>query len=225
YGLDAPGPGSAGLVDGFVQVRPDRDPARPVVHRRALRLLGDFQLENVMAASLAATWLGADPGEIGVAMATAVPLPFRLQLLRVVDGVRVYDNAVSTEVESTRQALQALTAGDAGNGRVHWLGGGKSKDGDHGRVARAVAAHAASAHVFGAAAQPFAAAMAGAIPTTAHQHLDDALRAAMAQASPGDAVLFSPAFASFDQYANFRARALAFHALLRERGAADAAHR
>jgi hypothetical protein len=33
-------------------------------------------------------------------------------------------------------------------------------------------------------------------------------------------VLFSPAFASFDQYANFRARAMEFHQWLRERRAA-----
>jgi UDP-N-acetylmuramoylalanine-D-glutamate ligase len=36
----------------------------------------------------------------------------------------------------------------------------------------------------------------------------------LAAAAPGDAVLWSPAFASFDQYPNFRARALEFHALL-----------
>jgi UDP-N-acetylmuramoylalanine-D-glutamate ligase len=35
-------------------------------------------------------------------------------------------------------------------------------------------------------------------------------------------VLFSPAFASFDQYANFRQRAQEFHALLAERSASTA---
>ena len=47
----------------------------------------------------------------------------------------------------------------------------------------------------------------------------DALDTALAGAQPGEAVLFSPAFASFDQYPNFRARALEFHAALRERRA------
>lgn len=220
FSLEAAGPDSAGLVDGFVQLRDGRGPARPVVHRDALRLLGDFQLENVMASSLAASWLGADLGDVGFAMATAQPLPFRLQLLHVIDGVRVYDNAVSTEVESTRQALATLARQGQ---RVHWLGGGKSKDGDHGKVARMVAEHAASAHVFGAAATPFAGAMQAAVPTSAHDALADALAAAMQQARPGDAVLFSPAFASFDQYPNFRARALEFHRLLRERRATNVA--
>ena len=211
FGRDLPAPGGAGEHHGMLLVRPDEAPARPLAHRDALRLLGDFQVENVLAASLAAAWLGADAADIGFAVATAPPLPFRLQLLATVGGVRVYDNGVSTEVESTRHALRTLARGGR---RVHWLGGGKSKDGDHGKVARAIAEHAASAHVFGAAAEPFAA--ASTIPdTTAHTDLAAALASALRAARPGDALLFSPAYASFDQYPNFRARALAFHALLR----------
>ena len=74
------------------------------MHRDALRLLGDFQLENVAAAALAAAWLGAPAHAAGLAFATAAPLPYRLQLLHTVGGVHVFDNSVSTEVESTRQA-------------------------------------------------------------------------------------------------------------------------
>jgi UDP-N-acetylmuramoylalanine--D-glutamate ligase len=201
-----------------VHVRSDDGAAQSVVAREDVPLLGAFQLENVMAASLAAAWLGAAPADIGAAVAAATPLEHRLQLSATIDGVAVYDNGVSTEVESTRQALEGLERPGV---RVHWLGGGKSKDGDHGKVARAVARSAASAHVFGAAAAPFAAQMAGAIPTTAHVALRDALVATLAGAAPGDAVLFSPAFASFDQYPNFRARAAEFQGLLRERRAAD----
>lgn len=214
---DVPGPGSAGIRDGFLVVRPGSDPGEPVVHQHALRLIGDFQLENVLAAGLAARWLCADAHSIGIAMATAAPLPFRLQHLATIDGVHVYDNAVSTEIESTRQALVALRSLHAAGSSVHWVGGGKSKDGDHGKVARAIAEHAASAHVFGAAAEPFAA--ASTVATTGHERLHDALDAALAHAKPGDAVLFSPAFASFDQYPNFRARALEFHSAVRERRA------
>ncbi len=220
FGLEEPGPGGAGLRGGYVTVRPDRAPGRPLVHGDALRLLGRFQLENVAAAALAAAWLGAPAHATGLAFATAAPLPYRLQLLHTVGGVHVFDNSVSTEVESTRQALRAL--GERGR-PVHWLGGGKSKDGDYGAVARAVVEHAASAHAFGAAAAPLRAAVDDAVPITTHERLDDALAAAMARARPGDAVLFSPAFASFDQYPNFRARAREFHELVRQRRAADGA--
>ncbi len=210
FAATTPAPHSAGLLGGFVAVRLEREPAERLVHEGALRLLGAFQVENVMAAALAARCVGGNVHGIGLAMANAVPLPFRLQLIAVQNGVRIYDNGVSTEVESTRSALQAL------RGKVHWLGGGKSKDGDYPTVAAAVLPHIASAHLFGAAAEPMAKQLAGKVTTTVSATLREALPKALAAAAPDDAVLWSPAFASFDQYPNFRARALEFHALLGE---------
>lgn len=211
FAATIPAPHSAGLLVGFVAVRLQRDPAERIVHQDALRLLGAFQVENVMAAALAARCVGGTVHGIGLAMANAAPLPFRLQQIGVQKGVRIYDNGVSTEVESTRSALQAL------RGRVHWLGGGKSKDGDYATVALAVSPHVVSAHLFGASAEPLAKELAGTVPTTVSTTLREALPKALAAAAPGDAILWSPAFASFDQYPNFRARALEFHALLAER--------
>src|SRR5262249_43574661 len=162
----------------------------------------------------AALLLGAQPHATGLALACAMPLPFRLQLLAVLGGVRVYDNGVSTEIESTRSALATIA------GRVHWIGGGKSKAGDFcalsaGAAPRAGAAFAAarlaSPPLFGAAAAPLAAFLQGRVPVNVHDRLPEALASALAAAAPGDAVLFSPALASFDQYPNFRARALEFH--------------
>ncbi len=213
YAATTPAPRSAGLIGGFVALRLDASPGQRIVHADALRLLGAFQVENVMAASLAAHMVGGTAHGIGLAMANAAPLPFRLQLIATKNGVRIYDNGVSTEIESTRSALQTLL------GRVHWLGGGKSKDGDYATVAAALAPHIASAHIFGTAATPLAAALQAlgtTAPTTVSVTLREALQQAVAAARPGDAILWSPAFASFDQYPNFRARALEFHALLAE---------
>lgn len=216
FGPATPAPRSAGLQDGWIALRTGDGPAERIVHEDALRLLGAFQVENVMAASLAARLVGGTPQGIGMAMATAAPLPFRLQLLATHGGVRIYDNGVSTEVESTRSALQSL------RGRVHWIGGGKSKDGDYRTVADAVAPHLASAHLFGAAAAPLAQAIAGRVPTTTSERVPEAFAQALAAAAPGEAVLWSPAFASFDQYPNFRARALEFQALVAGRAATAA---
>lgn len=213
FAMTEPAPDSIGLQDGFVAVRLGRASAEPIVHREALRLLGEFQVENVMAASAAARCVGTAPHAIGLSMANASPLPFRLQLIAVVGGVRVYDNGVSTEIESTRSALQAI------GGRIHWVGGGKSKDGDYATVAAGVLPYITAAHLFGSSAAPLQAAIAGRCTTTVQTTLAEALAAAFTAAAPGDSVLFSPAFASFDQYPNFRARALEFHAWLASRRA------
>ncbi len=208
--FEPPAKSSMGIVDGYLCARLGSEPAVPLLHEDALRLLGSFQRENVLGAAAAALLLGAKVHATGLALATTAPLPFRLQLLTVLDGVRVYDNGVSTEIESTRSALRTL------QGRIHWIGGGKSKDGDYRTVADGVAPHLASAHLFGAAAKPLAEQLAGKTTVTVHDRMPAALAAALAAASPGDAVLFSPAFASFDQYPNFRARALEFHQRIAE---------
>ena len=211
YASTRPQPRSAGIDDGYLCVRIGDGEAERLVHEDALRMIGDFQRENALAAGLAVRLCGGSASSIGLALANVAPLPFRLQLLCTIDGVRIYDNAVSTEVESTRSALRNL------KGRVHWVAGGKSKDGDYRTVAEATAPLVASAHVFGAAAEPLAAELRAAFraqgrAVTVHARIQEALDAALLASAPGDALLFSPAFASFDQYPNFKARALEFHA-------------
>jgi UDP-N-acetylmuramoylalanine--D-glutamate ligase len=184
------------------------DDAGPLCHGDALLLEGKFQRGNALAAALAAHCLGAPRPRIGLGLALARPLPYRLQRLGTVRGVTVYDNAVSTAVESTVSALETLV------GRVHWVGGGKSKDGDDGyrATAAALAGRIESAALFGAAAPLVTAELrARNVVASAHEALEDALDAVLARARAGDLLLFSPAFASFDQFANFRARAQRFH--------------
>ena len=202
---------SAWITDGFLWFDDPTDPG-PLCHVDALELLGRFHQDNAMGAALAARQLGASRHAIGLALATTEALPFRLQFAGLRDGVRIYDNAVSTAIESTESALDSL------HGHVHWVGGGKSKDGAAGyaRCAEVVSSRIASAAVFGAAAQPVSAALlARGVRVSAHDQVEEALDAAAARAHRGEAILFSPSFASFDQFANFTERAARFHAWLR----------
>jgi UDP-N-acetylmuramoylalanine--D-glutamate ligase len=180
-------------------------PTGRILHEDALLLSGGFQVDNVMAAFAAATLLDAGRERTAVALARQRPLRYRLQRVLVHEGIELFDNSVSTEVQSTASALETL-------GRpLHWVGGGKSKDGDFASVAKAIGPNVTTAHVFGAAASPMAELLRGRCPVSAHDRLEDALDASWRAARAGDRVLFSPAFASFDQYANFSVRAEAFH--------------
>jgi UDP-N-acetylmuramoylalanine--D-glutamate ligase len=96
---------------------------------------------------------------------------------------------------------------------VHWVGGGKSKDGDFAGAAAILRPHLRTAFLFGAAAPALAPHLAG-VEVHATDTVTSALAAARARARPGDAILFSPGFASFDQYPNFRARAEHFRGWL-----------
>src|SRR5690606_8479438 len=213
FACRAPGPGEVGIEDGVVVSRlPGAE--GPGLAASALRLLGAFNLENAMAAFAAAVRLGAARHAAAFGIATAPPLPHRLQhVARLPEGIDVFDDAVSTDADSTAAALRTL-AGSV-RGTVHWVGGGKSKDGDFARAAATLRPHVRAAHLFGAAARPLAAALGGGVEVSLAEGLTDALDAARRTARPGDAILFSPGFASFDQYPNFRARAEHFHAWLR----------
>jgi UDP-N-acetylmuramoylalanine--D-glutamate ligase len=181
-----------------------------LLHAEALALLGDFHVENALAALGAALLLGASPHRSALAVCRQPPLPYRLQLWVEHAGKKIYDNGVSTEVESTESAVRAL------RGPVHWIGGGKSKDGDFARVAQALRGRIASAHLFGAAAEHLAPLLRDHVRVTVSTRATEALHAAWSLAAAGDNILFSPAFASFDQYPNYQARAEEFRAAAAE---------
>ncbi|MEE2887392.1 MAG: UDP-N-acetylmuramoyl-L-alanine--D-glutamate ligase [Planctomycetota bacterium] len=203
---------AASSRDGMVWSHMGTDPG-PVLTTPALKLPGDFQVENVMAAFLATTqitdMLVTDSGcrhSAAMALATTKPLTNRLQLSATVAGRHIFGNAVSTQIDSTLSAIDSLP------GQVHWVGGGKSKDGEYSEPGSQIGDRVASAHLFGAVAMPMAKVMGNRVATTVHQDLEQALDAAWATSRSGDTILFSPAFASFDQFPNFAARARRFDA-------------
>ncbi len=214
FGSEPPAPRSMGISDGWLLARTGKEAGLRLCHQDAMRLLGDFQRENALAAAAAAILVGAAHNHVGLSLANAAPLPFRLQMVAVVDGVRVYDNSVSTERDSTHSALRNVP------GPIHWICGGKSKDHDPSSIARDLPARVRSVHLFGAVRESVQKTLEkdpGRPTVTGHDQLEQALDAAIAAARPGDALVVSPGFASYDQYPNFRARALAFHNWLRQR--------
>lgn len=172
-------------------------------------LPGDFQRSNVLCALGLALAVGASPRALTRALPHLTGLEHRLQELGRRGGHRVIDNGVSTTPDSTLSAVQALDA------PICLLVGGQAKSlpldelvaASRGRVRRLVA--------FGASAEALAAPFRTAgIQAEARATLAEAVNAAYESMGPDEALLFSPAAASFDAFRNFRDRALAFRAAL-----------
>ena len=189
-----------------------------IVHRDALLGIGRAFADNAALAASTACALGASRAVVGTTLATASPPEFRLQEIRQPGPVRVFDNSVSTDAESTRAALHTLTSELSMH--VQWIGGGKSKNRDLDTVAARLCSGVPVAQVradlFGADATELARALAKqGIVARVHARVEEAVEAGWRDVAsarrPNTAVLFSPACASFDQYANFRERAAAFH--------------
>jgi UDP-N-acetylmuramoylalanine--D-glutamate ligase len=185
------------------------------LHREALgtvadvKLSGTFQRDNTLMALGMARLMGAEPERLAAALPSVTALPHRLEDLGLVRGVRVWDNGVSTTPDSTIAALASL------GGALTLLVGGKAKNlpldelvsASRGPVRRVVA--------FGSAAGLLAGAFrSGGIEAHETRTVEDALETAFGLVQPGEELLFSPACASFDQYANFKERAMAFRRAL-----------
>jgi UDP-N-acetylmuramoylalanine--D-glutamate ligase len=106
--------------------------------------------------------------------------------------------------------LRALESFDS----VVLLAGGRNKGLDLGVLARA-AGRLRGVVAFGEAGPELADALHGAVPVVTANSMHDAVRAAADLVQPGDAVLLSPACASFDAYANYAERGDDFAAEVR----------
>ncbi len=177
-----------------------------------LPLPGAFQRENALVALAMARALGVEREALAPALRTVRGLDHRLQDLGPHGGRRVWDNGVSTTPDSTVAALAAL-AEDPG-GPVVLVCGGRAKDLPLGELA-AAAARTRAAVCFGESAAHLAGALeAAGARVERRDTLEAAVRAAYSLSDAGDAILFSPACASFDAYRNFAERARAFRAAL-----------
>lgn len=189
---------------------------RPLTDRQqqALKLPGAHNRENASAAIAAVrAFLPAITEEaICQGLAAFTGLPHRLKYVAEVDGVRLYDDSISTTPGSAIAAMRSFS-----QPKVLILGG-HDKGADYTDLAREVAASASLRGVMlvGANAQRIAAALqeAGVEQSKLHQRgsitMPEVVAHAMRLARSGDVVILSPAAASFDQYASYTDRGQQF---------------
>lgn len=175
-----------------------------------VRLPGDFQRSNVLAALGLARSLGAAPESLRAALGRVTGLAHRLEDLGLFAGHRVWDNGVSTTPDSTVSALRALPS------RPALLVGGQAKNLPLDELVAVARERARRVMTFGGSAEPLAQAFrGGGVRARSAASLEEALNALWSELEPGEELLFSPACASFDAFRNFRDRALAFRECLR----------
>jgi UDP-N-acetylmuramoylalanine--D-glutamate ligase len=206
FGLDEPrSEEDFGVVDG-VLVEGSQGFARAA----ELPIRGTHNLSNALAACALARTLGVPHERLAAGLATFRGLPHRVELVRARRGVDWYDDSKGTNVGAALAALRGL-------GRPAVLiAGGDGKGQDFAPLAPAVSAHARAVLLIGRDAPLVAAALAGSgVPLERCTTLEQAVMRAAALARAGDAVLLSPACASFDMFRDYRHRGEAFAAAVR----------
>jgi UDP-N-acetylmuramoylalanine--D-glutamate ligase len=173
-------------------------------------LRGMHNVENVMAASLAALLAGANPAKVRQAVMSFKGVEHRLEFVRRAKGVAYYNDSKATNVDATLKAL------DAFEGRLWVILGGKDKESDYAPLAGPLKEKARAAILIGASAPKIAGAIKGSCLLEIAVTLEDAVRFAHANSIPGDTVLLAPACASFDQFQSYEHRGRVFKALVHE---------
>lgn len=196
-------------------------PGRVVVfgleNRRAfaLRLRGGHNQLNAQAAYAAADVMGISWDEAQRAVGNYPGLPHRLQLIHEADGVEFYNDSIATIPESAVAALESFPPK-----RVIQIVGGFDHHLPNTAMCNALVERAKAVLCIGQTGNQIADLVSAAPHATASVvyrcgDLPTAVRMARQIATPGDIVLLSTGYKSFDQYTNFEQRGEAFVALAR----------
>jgi UDP-N-acetylmuramoylalanine--D-glutamate ligase len=182
-------------LDGVSLVTPDGDVLATTAELwRAL----PHDAANALAAAATALAGGASVAGCRDALVAFRGLPHRVTLVGEHGGVRWYDDSKAT---TPHAALAALRGFDS----VVLIAGGRNKGLDLGALATATD-RVAAVIAIGEAAGEVVAAFEGARPVSTAGSMAEAVELAAAAARPGDAVLLSPACASFDWYSSYAER-------------------
>ena len=186
------------------------------IPRASLKLQGTPNIENALAAWLAARVLGVNDVDTQIAFGTFAGLPHRMVLVRERDGVKWINDSKGTNVDATIAALQSFPASS-----VWLILGGYDKHGEFERMRDLVRDRTKGILTIGKAADVIEEKLDGAAPLTPLGDMEHAVKWAAEHATSGDVVLLSPACASFDQYRNFEHRGEHFEELVNALGAAN----
>lgn len=188
--------------DGFVWLMQGN---RRVLKSTELQVSGLHNVANALAALALCRAIDLPLAPLLGALRNFKGLPHRVEPVAEIKGVTYYDDSKGTNVGATVAALNGLGK------RAVVILGGEGKGQDFNPLHEAVERHARAVVLIGRDADKIAMALSDcSVPILEAADMDAAVRLSAEYAQPGDAVLMSPACASFDMYRNYVHRAEMF---------------
>ena len=187
-----------------------------VLETKDIILPGVHNIENYMTAIAAVEGLVSDDVIRRVA-ATFGGVAHRIELVRIKDGVRYYNDSIASSPSRTIAGLRSFTE------KVMLIAGGYDKNIPYDVLGPEVCRHVKKLYLGGATGPKIRAAVENCpeydpslLQIEDCGDFDGAVYAAVRDAKEGDIVLMSPASASFDQFKNFEVRGDHFKKLIKE---------
>jgi UDP-N-acetylmuramoylalanine--D-glutamate ligase len=185
---------------------------QPVLPVHALRLAGRHNAANALAALALGDAAGLPEAAMVRALESFRGLPHRMQWVAEVNQVTWYNDSKGTNPGATCAAAGGLQK------PLVLLAGGDGKGADFSPLRDALAGKARAVILFGRDARLIESALDGIVPVQHAASLQEAVKLASRTARPGDAVLLSPACASFDMFRNYEQRGQVYMDCVRSLG-------
>ncbi|MBQ7034825.1 MAG: UDP-N-acetylmuramoyl-L-alanine--D-glutamate ligase, partial [Clostridia bacterium] len=188
--------------DGAVYLRKEDGAVEKLIDRSELKLRGNHNVENFMAAVLAAMDY-CTPAMIRKVAHEFGGVRHRMEFIRSVNGVQFYNDSIGSSPTRTIATLRSFDQ------KVRLIAGGYDKKIPYTVLGPVVADYVEKLYLCGATAEKIRDAVLACDKEFAYEiypNLKAATEAAYAESKDGDIVLLSPASASFDQFKNFEER-------------------
>jgi UDP-N-acetylmuramoylalanine--D-glutamate ligase len=210
FGLDMPRGGDWGLLrEGGEAWLAQGD--KKILAVRELKVAGLHNAANALAALALSRAIGLPLEPLLQALREFKGLPHRVERVAEIRGVTFYDDSKGTNVGATEAALRGMAE------PVVLIAGGDGKGQDFTPLRDAVAGKARAVVLIGRDGDKIGRAIEGSgVPLLKADTMEEAVRESFVQARPGDAVLLSPACASFDMFRSYAHRAEVFIAAVHE---------
>jgi UDP-N-acetylmuramoylalanine--D-glutamate ligase len=211
FSIEHPVPQGAWLESGYVVYRSAKNAAvEKIMPLSDIPLKGAHNVENVLAAVVAARQAGVPAESIRSSVEKFEAVEHRLEYVATRNGVEFYNDSKATNVDATAKAVAAFSDG------IHLILGGKDKGSPYTVLSDLLRQRVRAVYTIGAAAAKIESDLRGVVTIQSCETLDKAVAAAAAAARPGEVVVLAPACSSYDQFDNYEQRGKVFKQLVKE---------
>lgn len=168
------------------------------------RLKGVHNVENILAAVLAAAIFGIKKSAIEKAVKSFKPLSHRLEVVAEIGGVKFIDDSKATNIDAAKRALESIET------HAILIAGGKDKNLSYGKILPVLKKKVKKVILIGETKAKMREVFKKAVSLEETDTLPEAVCHAYESASSGDCVILSPMCSSFDMFKNYRERGKVF---------------
>lgn len=203
FGADAPTDQHFGLIEKNGEIWLSRDHS-PLLRASKLKIKGRHNQINALAALAIGHAMAVPMESMICTLEEFEGLPHRCQWVANLKGVDWFNDSKGTNVGATLAAIEGIGADIPG--RIVLIAGGEGKDADFSLLKSAARKYAKKVILLGRDAELIAAALGDSVAHSRARDLAEAVALAQQEAQKHDAVLLSPACASFDMFKGFEDR-------------------